>query len=109
MCLSVYCEGKDQGEVVQFETCRFYNPVESNCVGLGFVTKIEGNIIELKVSEEVSVEDIVYIAKGDAKCLALNPGQMKRLTNMSDYVENFERENVVRGADYFIKTKRVFK
>merc|ERR1712127_313235 len=102
-------ETSGSDDICQFETCKIYNPVESECIGMGFVNKIEGGFLEMIVSEKTDPEKIVYIVKGDAKGLALNPGQMRRLAKANDYVENFERENVVRGADYFIKTKRVFK
>jgi len=102
-------ETSESDDICQFETCKIYNPVESECIGMGFVNKIEGSFLEMIVSEKTDPEKIVYIVKGDAKGLALNPGQMRRLAKANDYVENFERENVVRGADYFIKTKRVFK
>jgi len=102
-------ETSGSDDICQFETCKTYKPVESECIGMGFVNKIEGSLLEMTVSKNIDPENIVYVVKGDAKSLALNPRQMKKLAKANDYVENFERENVVRGADYFIKTKRVFK
>lgn len=99
----------ESDEVSKFETCKIYKPVETECIGMGFVCRIEGNLMDIKISENIDPKKIVYVVKGDAKSLALNPNQVKRLANVNDYVENFERENVIRGADYFIKTKRVFK
>jgi len=96
--------------ISQFETSKRYPPLEVNCLGIAFVNRIQDGVVSMLFSDSIDPEHIEYLVKGSPKGLNLNPDQLKRLTGgESEFVESFERDNVIKGADFFVKTKRVFK
>ena len=38
---------------MKFEVSKSYDPLKMDCLGVGFITKIEGNRIEIKISDLV--------------------------------------------------------
>ena len=79
------------------------------CIGIGFVENIdiENNTITLKVGKGITAE-IKTLVKG-TRGLDLDAEQMHYLSGNTCYLDAYDRESIIQGSDYFIKTKRVFR
>jgi len=81
-------------------------PERLNCLGMGFVKNITTGEIEMLVPGHV--DSVATVVKG-RRGLELNEKQLTEISNSYDYVDSFNREDIIRGSDFFIKTKRVFR